>query len=105
MEPSKPRAIWDVRYVNEFCGDFFLYMDNAANVAEVAWSHAYIFKLNHTNGYLHKPIHEQYWKYFGILWNGIYYVVTVLPFGWKISILIYHTVTEAGKPASLGNPM
>ena len=37
----------------------------------------------------------------------MYYVVTVLPFGWKISPLIYHTVTEAVAMyiRSLGIPM
>ena len=95
IEPNKPRAIWDGRYVNEFCGEFPFHMDNAAKVAEIAWPNAYFFKLDHKNGYLHIPIHRESWKFFGILWNGIYYVVTVLPFGWKISPLIYHTVTEA----------
>ena len=95
IEPNKPRAIWDGRYVNEFCGEFPFHLGNAAKVAEIAWPNAYFFKLDHKNGYLHIPIHRESWKFFGILWNGIYYVVTVLPFGWKISPLIYHTVTEA----------
>ena len=30
IEPHKPRAIWDGRYVNEFCGDFPFHTDNAA---------------------------------------------------------------------------
>jgi len=107
IEPNKPRAIWDGRYVNEFCGDFPFHMDNAAKIAEIAWPNAYFFKLDHKNGYLHIPIHEQSWKYFGIRWNNVYYVVTVLPFGWKISPLIYHTVTEAVAMyiRSLGIPM
>ena len=33
IEPNKPRAIWDGRYVNEFCGDFPFHMDSAAKVA------------------------------------------------------------------------
>ena len=107
VEPNKPRAIWDGRYVNEFCGEFPFHMDNAAKVAEVAWSNAYFFKLDHKNGYLHIPIHEQSRKFFGVFWNGVYYVLTVLPFGWKISPLIYRTVTEALAMyiRSLGIPM
>ena len=27
--------------------------------------------------------------------RGVYYVLTVLPFGWKSSPLIYHSITEA----------
>ena len=95
IEPNKPRAIWDGRYVNEFCRDIPFHMDNASKVAEVAWPNAYFFKLDHKNGYLHIPLHRQSWNFFGIRWNNVYYVITVLPFGWKTSPLIYHTVTEA----------
>ena len=45
VEPNKPRAIWDGRYVNEFCGEFPFHMDNTAKVAEIAWANAYFFKL------------------------------------------------------------
>ena len=36
VEPSKPRALWDGRYVNKFCRDLPFAMDNATKVAEVA---------------------------------------------------------------------
>ena len=47
---------------------------------------------------------EIFWIFF---WKGVYYVVTVLPFGWKTSPLIYHSVTEAVCMyiTSLGIPM
>jgi len=95
IEPTKPRALWDGRYVNEFCRDIPFSMDNAAKVAEVAWEGAYFFKIDHKNGYLHVPIHENSRKYFGICWKGVYYVFTVLPFGWKTSPLVYHSITDA----------
>ena len=89
VEPSKPRALWDGRYVNEFCRDILFSMDNASKIAEVAWEGVYFF------------------KYFGIFWKGIYYVFAVLPFGWKSSPLIYHSLTEAVAMyvRSLGIPM
>jgi len=107
VEPKKPRALWDGRYVNEFCKDIPFSMDNAAKVAEVAWLNAYLFKLDHKNGYFHVPIHENSRKYFGIFWKGKYYVLTVLPFGWKSSPYIYHSITEAVIMyiRSLGIPM
>ena len=95
IEPSKPRALWDGRYVNEFCRDMPFSMDNAAKVVEVAWEGAYFFRIDHKNGYLHVPIHEKSRKFFGICWNGVYYVFTVLPFGWKTSPVVYHSITEA----------
>ena len=107
VEPKKPRALWDGRYVNEFCRDIPFHMDNAAKVAETAWPHSYFFKLDHKNGYLHIPLHRSCWRFFGVFWKGKYYVITVLPFGWKSSPVIYHTITEALAMylRSLGIPM
>ena len=107
VEPKKPRGLWDGRFVNEFCRDIPFSMDNTAKVAELAWSQAYFFKLDHKNGYFHVPIHELSRKYFGVFWKGCYYVLTVLPFGWKSSPYIYHTLTEAVNMyiRSLGIPM
>jgi len=107
VEPSKPRALWDGRYVNEFCRDIPFTMDNAVRVAEVAWEDIYFFKIDHKNGYQHVPIHEDSWKFFGVFWKGIYYVFAVLPFGWKSSPYIYHSITEAVAMycRSLGIPM
>ena len=107
VEPSKPRALWDGRYVNEFCRDMPFTMDNATKVAEVSWENAYFFKLDHKSGYQHVPLHRSSWKFFGVYWKGTYYVFTVLPFGWKSSPIVYHTLTEAVAMylRSLGVPM
>ena len=107
VEPSKPRALWDGRFVNEFCRDIPFSMDNASKVSEIAWQDAYFFKLDHKNGYQHVPLHRSSWKYFGIFWKGKYYVFAVLPFGWKSSPVVYHTLTEsvAMYIRSLGIPM
>ena len=43
VEPSKPRALWDGKNVNEFCRDLPFTMDNAVKVAEVAWRDIYFF--------------------------------------------------------------
>ena len=95
IEPTKPRALWDGRFVNEFCKEIPFSMDNVVKVAEVSWKDAYFFKLDHKNGYQHVPLHRDSWKFFGIFWKGKYYVFTVLPFGWKSSPVVYHTLTEA----------
>ena len=53
------------------------------------------FKIDHKNGYQHVPLHRESWKFFGVFWRGEYYVFTVLPFGWKNSPVVYHSLTEA----------
>ena len=65
IEPNKPRALWDGRYVNEFCRDIPFSMDNATRVAEVSWENAYFFKLDHKNGYQHVPLHRDSWRFLG----------------------------------------
>ena len=72
VEPKKPRGLWDGRYVNEFCRDIPFSIDNAAKVAEVSWVNAYLFKLDHKNGYFHVPLHKNSRKYFGVFWRGVY---------------------------------
>ena len=107
VEPTKPRALWDGRYVNEFCMDVPFSMDNATKIAEVAWENVYFFKIDHKNGYQHVPLHRESWKFFGVFWRGEYYVFAVLPFGWKNSPVVYHSLTEAIAMyiRSLGIPM
>jgi len=56
-------------------------MDNAAKIAEVSWKNAYLFKIDHKNGYFHVPLDKKSRKCFGVYWKGKYYVLTVLPFG------------------------
>ena len=41
VEPNKSGALWDGRYVNQFCRDVPCSMDNATKVAEVAWEDDY----------------------------------------------------------------
>ena len=95
VEPSKPRALWDGRFVNEHCRDIPFVMEPVSKIAELSWKGAYFFKIDHKQGYLHVPIERKSRKFFGIKWKGKYYVITVLPFGWKSSPLVYHSISEA----------
>ena len=63
--------------------------------------------MDYKNKYQHVALHKDSWKLFGVYWKGKYYVFTVLPFGWKSSPVIYHTLTEAVAMyiRSLGIPM
>ena len=65
IEPTKPRALWDGRFVNEFCKEIPFSMDNVVKVAEVSWENAYFFKLDHKNGYQHVPLHRDSWSFLG----------------------------------------
>ena len=73
-------------------------MDNAARVVDMART-VYFFKIDNKNGYQHvpiQPIHEDSKKFFGCFFGKFFYsVFAVLPFGWKSSLLVYHSLTEA----------
>ena len=51
--------------MNELCRDIPFPMDNTAKVAEVSWKDAYLFKIDHKNGYFHVPLHKKSRKSFG----------------------------------------
>ena len=48
--------------MKEFCRDISFTIDNAAQVAEIAWTDLYFF--DYKNGYQHVPIHEDSIKFF-----------------------------------------
>ena len=70
-------------------------LDNAASVADVAWEGAYFFKVYHKMGIIMCQYTRIPGNSLGFFVKGIYYVFAVLPFGWKSSPYIYHSITEA----------
>lgn len=96
VEPTKPRATWDARYLNLMMKDCPFKMDGVGKIAQCAWEGAFQMKCDHKAGFHHVPLAKESWQYFGFQWEGVYYVFTTLCFGWKISPFIYHSLTEAG---------
>lgn len=95
VEPSKPRATFDARYLNLMMKDCPFQMDGVGKIAQCAWEGAFQMKCDHKAGFHNVPIDKESWQYFGFQWDGVYYVFTTLCFGWKISPFIYHSLTEA----------
>lgn len=95
VEPSKPRATFDARYLNLMMKDCPFQMDGVGKIAQCAWEGAFQMKCDHKAGFHNVPIEKESWQYFGFQWDGVYYVFTTLCFGWKISPFIYHSLTEA----------
>ena len=95
VEPKKPRLIWDGRWLNLMCRHVPFKMDGVGNVAQCSWQGAYQVTLDHKSGHHHVPLDKDSWQYFGFFWRGMYYVWTVLCFGWCSSPYIYHTLSAA----------
>ena len=49
-------------------------------------------KCDDTSGYDHVMLTESSQSYFGFSFGGLWFVCTTLPFGWKISPYVYHTI-------------
>ena len=70
-------------------------MDGVEKVAQCSWKGAQQVTLDHTSGFHNVPLAPESWKYFGRCWRGVYYVWTVLCFGWCASPYIYHNLNDA----------
>lgn len=46
-------------------------------------------------GYHHVALSTDSWQYFGFEWEGAFYVITVLAFGWCSAPVIYASSSEA----------
>ena len=95
IEPTKPRFICDARYLNLMCKHSEFKMDGVGKVAQCSWQGAHQISMDHKSEFHNVPLHPDAWTYFGIYWKGVYYVWTVLCFGWCESPYIYHTLSSA----------
>lgn len=78
VEPSKPRLIWDGRWLNLMCKHSAFTMDGVGKVAQCAWPGAYQVTLDHKADFHHVPLNVDSWQYFGLRWEDVYYVWAVL---------------------------
>jgi len=93
VEPSKPRAFLDARYLNLMCEPKPFTMDGAGKVAQIAWQGAFQMTCDHKAGFHHVALDKASWECFGFEWGGKYFVFTTLCFGWCSSPFIYHTLS------------
>ena len=95
IEPTKPRFICDARYLSRMHEHSQFKMDGVEKVAQCLWQGAHQISMDHKSGFHNVPPHPDSWTYVGIYWKGVYYVWTVLSFGWCESPYIYHTLSSA----------
>ena len=62
--------------------------------------------LDDKSGYDHVALSEDSYTFFGLEWQGWYFVFRTIPFGWKASAYLYHTIglTATSYIRSLGVP-
>lgn len=94
VEPKKPRLVWDGRYVNLWQDVPKCTFDRLVDLVRAALPDALMTVWDHKSGYFHVPLAPETQQFFGFEFEGVYYVYTVLPFGWAASPLVYQTLAR-----------
>ena len=94
VEPSKPHLIYDARRLNATCRHVCFSLDSVGSVAALGWKGCYQGSFDDKSGFHHILLHPASWPLFGVVWEGITYVWTVLPSGWNESPFAYQTVSR-----------
>lgn len=95
VEPSKPRMCHDERFLNLWIKDSPFTLDYITNLPRYVGLDHFQTTLDDKSGYDHVPLHPQSRTFFGLEWKGYYFMYKTLPFGWKASAYIYHTIGMA----------
>ncbi len=93
VEASKPRLCHDERFLNLWVRDFPFTLDTLKDVPRLVSEKTYMTSVDHKSGYQHIKLKKSSRKYFGICWQGFYFEYTTLPFGFKASCYVYHTLS------------
>lgn len=92
VEPSKPRLCLDARYLNLWMRDCPFTFDKLIDVPRYVYKDSYITKCDDKSGYDHVLLQESSQQLFGFEWSGWWFISRTLPFGWKESPFVYHTL-------------
>lgn len=92
VEPSKPRLCLDARFLNLWMRDSPFTLDKLINVTRFVYKDSYISKCDDKSGYDHVLLKTSSQPLVGFEWSGWWFVCRTLPFGWKESPFVYHTI-------------
>ena len=92
VEPTKPRLCLDARFLNLWMKDVPFSLDRLTDVPRYVYKGSFMTKCDDKSGYDHVLLTPSSQTYFGFEWGGLWFVCTTLPFGWKISPFIYHSL-------------
>jgi hypothetical protein len=91
---GKPRLIFDARVLNSFIiVPSFKYKD-LGFIPQILKPGDYFVTTDYSRGYHHVDLHEDFWKYFGVEWEGKFYVFCSLPFGLASACWAFTKITR-----------
>ncbi|VDI00400.1 Hypothetical predicted protein [Mytilus galloprovincialis] len=92
IEITKPRLCHDERFLNLWIMDKPFVLDTLKDVPRLVHSNAFLNSLDDKSGYDHVLLKEESRTYFGVEFGGWFLVYNTIPFGFKTSAYIYHTI-------------
>lgn len=95
VEETKPRLVFDAQPLNKCCKQIHFWMDTVTRVAAVASKGCYMTSLDDASAFHHVLPRPSSWSLFRFSYRGVDCCWCGLPFGFKESLRVYHTLGEA----------
>ena len=91
---GKPRLFCDLRYLNKHINCPSFKYEDLSFCSQVIQPHDFMVTTDYHSGYHHVDLNENFWQYFGVEWQGNYYVYTSLPFGLSVACWAFTKITR-----------
>lgn len=98
VEPTKPGLCINLMYLDNWIADKHFSLDTLKDVPRVIEENEFMTILDDKNAFDQIRIDKSNYQLFGFQWAGYYFVLKTLPFGFKLSSYIYHTITGNLQP-------
>ncbi|KAK3744559.1 hypothetical protein QZH41_003497 [Actinostola sp. cb2023] len=92
VEPTKPRMCHDERFLNLWIKDLPFTLDYLSDIPRYVEANHFQTVCDDKSGYDHVSLTRNCQTLFGLSWKGCYFCYRTLPFGWKASAYIYHSI-------------
>ena len=106
VESSIPRLCHEEWFLNLWVKDLPFSLDKITDLPHYVGKDHYQTVLDDKSGYDHALLTDQSQTFFGLQWSGWYFCCWTIPFVWKTSAYLYHTIGLAATSyaRSLGVP-
>jgi len=92
VEPTKPRLCINLMYLNNWIKNVTFTLDTLKDVPRIVKRDAYFTSIDDKSGFDNVLLTDDSYKLVGFQWGGYYFRYKTLPFGFKLSSYIYHTL-------------
>ena len=92
IEPTKPRMCHDERFLNLWTKDLPFSLDYLSDLPRYVTKNSFQTVCDDKSGYDHVSLQPESQTLFGLYWKNCYFVYCTLPFGWKASAFLYHSI-------------